>query len=192
MLWEDRWADVCLPACSLNRCLSANNNSRWPQLNKAVTVRIVTCKKQSQVSLTSLSPKRETLGLMLINMIAIIIKEKTRLRPLHQLIGLRRGQRWSWRRRWNLRLRWTFSSITRAAQRSVPPEPPLSLQLKHWAVERLCSWLVISKRGHGVPSPAEISEAHPHTHNRMRGNLLKGAMEGLLYVNKAFCLKGHI
>lgn len=77
-----------------------------------------------------------------------------------------------------------------AAQRLVPSEPPLSLQLKHCAVERLCSWLVISKRGHGVPSPAVISEAH--THNRMRGNLLKEATEGLLYVNKAFCLKGHI
>lgn len=27
-----------------------------------------------------------------------------------------------------------------------------------------CSWLVISKRGHGVPPPAVISEALPLTH----------------------------
>lgn len=69
----------------------------------------------------------------------------------------------------------------------------LSLQLKHCAIERLCSWLVISKCGHGVPLHAVISELScSPTHNRKHGNLLKRAMEGLLCVNRAFCLKGHI
>lgn len=68
----------------------------------------------------------------------------------------------------------------------VPLVPPLFL--KHQ--KRLCGWLVISKRGHGVPAHAVISETHPHV-TEIHGNLLKNAMEGLLYVNRPFCLKGH-
>lgn len=187
----------CLPACWWSSW-SENNKLSWIQeVNEAETVRIVISTKKSQLQwLLCLLNRLETLGLMLIH-ILINIRKITATGILHQLIQLccygstvKLAQAMKHENLMNRRLNYEGSTALGALGAS-----SVSLQLKHCAVERLRSWLVISKCGHGVPSPAVISEALPSsspTHDRMHGNLLKRAMEGLLYVNGAFCLKGHI